>query len=61
MSDSALDRLRNGELCIIVFPDGTEREAQWIAANRWFRFTTQPAGIARPEEVEEWWPASVRH
>lgn len=59
MSESALSNLKNGELCTVVV-DGQEREAEWIAHNRWFRFTTPPAGIARPEEVEEWWPASVK-
>lgn len=56
---NALDLLKNGELCIVVV-DGREREAEWIAGNRWFRFTTPPAGLVTSDQVEEWWPTGVK-
>jgi hypothetical protein len=54
----ALSLLRPGELCIVVI-DGKQREAEWIAANRWFHLMDQPVEIATVDEVEEWRPASV--
>lgn len=59
--ESALHRLAHGELCIVVLQDGTQREASWHKENRWFRFCDgKGAGIAKPDEIEEWMPASVK-
>lgn len=58
--ESALHRLRHGELCIVVLHDGTRREAEWHKANEWFSFIAAPAGVVRPDSVLEWWPASLK-
>lgn len=57
--ESALHRLKHGELCIVALQDGTQRETEWHKHNEWFSFTEPPAGTVKPDEVYEWWPAGV--
>lgn len=58
---SALDLLQHEELCIVILPDDTQRQATWHKHNRWFRFCDgKGPGIVKPEDVQEWMPASVK-
>jgi len=61
MTDSALSRLRHGEICVVVLQDGSKREATWSTRNKGFYL--RPPGEVRfvpHAEVYEWWPASVK-
>lgn len=60
MGNSALEMLQDGELCRIMNLDG-EREAYWRSSSQMFIFTDNalPAFL-RPDQVEEWAPASVK-
>lgn len=58
--ESALHRLKHGELCIVVLHDSTQREAEWNPDNARFYFTSAPPGSVSAAEVYEWWPASVK-
>lgn len=57
LNDGALARLKRDEICIVVLPDGSQREATWSPHNRRFFFTSAPAGSVSLDEIEEWWPA----
>lgn len=59
MTDSALTRLPDGELCIVVLHDGAQREAFWSVAVRRFFFTSEPLGAVSLEDIDEWWPADM--
>lgn len=59
MADSALSRLEDGELCIVVLHDGKQRETFWSVAVRRFFFTSEPLGAVSLEEIDEWWPANM--
>jgi hypothetical protein len=63
MDTSALNRLKDGEICNVVVR-GQQREARWSAGNGCFFFTDcdHPAQntYCSLADVEEWWPASVK-
>jgi hypothetical protein len=60
MTNSALSLLQHGELCIVMLPNGEEREAAWSTIGNRFFFVSEPAGSVTPDRVEEWRPASVK-
>jgi hypothetical protein len=58
--DSALSRLKDGELCIVTMKDG-EHEVRWSVAGRCFFYLRQGAPmVCRSDEIEEWRPAAVK-
>lgn len=59
MKDSALSRLPDGELCIVVLHDGEQRETFWSVAVRRFFFTSEPLGAVSLDDIDEWWPVST--
>lgn len=57
--DSALSRLKDGELCIVTTKDG-EHEVRWSVANWCFFYLDRGTPIVcHSEEIEEWRPASI--
>lgn len=59
ISGTALARLQDEELCIVVV-QGKQREARWSKHLKRFFFTSAPPGSVEPDEVEEWWSAGVK-
>jgi hypothetical protein len=59
--DSALSRLRDGELCWIVLRDSKPTEAVWSAKRSGFFYNAggEPAFVNHAE-VAEWWPANKK-
>jgi hypothetical protein len=57
---NALSKLRHDELCEVVI-NGKTREASWHRTTRLFFFTdgNQPL-FCSANEIQEWWPASVK-
>lgn len=59
--DSALSKLQHDELCTVLLRDGTQRGAKWSAKNYMFYFADgKGPGSVWPDDLEEWWPASVK-
>ncbi|MEC4719589.1 hypothetical protein RY831_10540 [Noviherbaspirillum sp. CPCC 100848] len=58
-TDSALSRLKDGELCIVTTKDG-EQEARWSVSG-WCFFILHRGTptICAADEIEEWRPASM--
>lgn len=60
--DSALHRLADNEICIIVFQDGRKAEALWSVQRRGFHYLEgELARFVSHDEVYEWWPDSVKY
>lgn len=60
-ADSALSRLKDGELCIVTTRDG-EHEVRWSVANWCFFYLNRGTPcVCRADEIEEWRPAAPRH
>lgn len=58
-TNSALSRLKDGELCIVTTKDG-EHEVRWSAANWCFFYLDRGTPIVCPShEIEEWRPVSM--
>jgi hypothetical protein len=58
--ESALSRLKDGELCIVTTKDG-EQEARWSVAGRCFFYLNRGTPIiCDSDEIEEWRPASIQ-
>lgn len=61
LSGTALSRLAHGQICTIVLPDGTERDASWSISGKGFHFCDgKGPGFVPHNEVAEWWPAGVK-
>lgn len=59
-SGTALSRLKDGELCLIVTRDG-EIEARWSASAWCFVYLTRGVPvICDPRRIEEWRPLGSR-
>ncbi len=59
-TESALSRLKEGELCVITTKHG-EREMRWSVSNWCFYYTNAGTPIICPfEEIEEWRPAAIK-
>lgn len=57
--NSALSRLKDGELCIVTMKDG-EREVRWSVANWCFFYLERGSPIVcHAEDVIEWRPVSM--
>lgn len=59
MDTSALDRLADTEICIVILHDGRKFEAEWDLAKRRFNFRDGSGSIS-PVEVYEWMLAGVK-
>lgn len=58
-AESALSRLKDGELCIVTTRTG-EHEARWSVRNWCFFYLERGIPIVcRSAEIEEWRPATV--
>jgi hypothetical protein len=58
--ESALDRLRDDEICDLMLKNGTRREGCWSVWNRGFYFCDgKGTEFIHLSEVDEWWPASA--
>lgn len=57
--ESALNRLRDGEICLVVLKNGSTREAFWSIAVQRFFFTSEPLGAVSLDDIDEWWPAGT--
>jgi hypothetical protein len=61
MTHSALSNLKDQEICTVVLHDDTRRDAAWNPGDRRFRFCDGLGeGSVSHDEVDEWWPASVK-
>lgn len=59
-TDSALSRLKDGELCIVTTKDD-EREMRWSVPNWCFYYMRAGTPIVCPfEEIEEWRPTAIK-
>lgn len=59
-ADSALSRLKDGELCIITTREG-EREVRWSVQHWCFFYLDRGAPIVcDADTIEEWRPASAK-
>lgn len=58
---SALNRLKDGELCIVTMKDG-EREARWSVANSCFFYLERGTPIVcHAGDIMEWRPVLIPH
>ena len=61
MTNSALSRLQDGEICTVVMQDGAKRDGAWSARDNGFHFCDgKGEGFVSQRDVHEWWPASVK-
>jgi hypothetical protein len=59
-ADTALSRLKDGELCVVKTKDG-EREVRWSVPSWCFFYLDRGTPVVcKPEDIEEWWPVSIR-
>lgn len=60
-ADSALSHLYDGELCLAVLKDGSEREVRWCKENWCFFYADIEAPtLCRFDDIEEWRLASIK-
>ncbi len=60
MQKSALDKLKDDELCLVTIK-GNEFEVRWNLQARQFCLSNHGTNVAIPfEKIEEWRPASVK-
>jgi hypothetical protein len=58
-ADSALCRLKDGELCIVTTQEG-DHEVRWSVVNWCFFYLDRGTPVVCPaNEIEEWRPASL--
>lgn len=59
-ADNALSHLYDGELCIAIMKDGSERKVRWEKAQWSFLYADDNLPtVCRFEDIEEWRPASI--